>query len=254
MSDFKIKASVFIVTLNEEANIGRVLASCKEFDEIIVVDSGSTDETLTIAKNFNVKIVHNDWPGYAAQKEYAMSLCSNEWVLNLDADEELTPELKIKFKEIMDDGKYDSVRCQRKDYFMGSFFSELTKKQNNCRFYKKDVATFDQSRLAHERADISGNQIFVKEAFNHYGYSDIESITTKNNIYSSLKAKEKFLKGKKGSFLKLLISFPAFFIKTYLLQRYLFSGYRGFIISILTAYYMFIKEAKLIQYRENNNE
>lgn len=249
----KLPVSVFIITKNEEHNIERLLKSCSDMDEIIIVDSGSTDNTLEIAQDFDVKIIHNDWPGYAKQKAFAMTLCKNDWVLNLDADEELTSELVKRFTEIVSEEKYDSVRCQRNDMFMGKPFSKYTKKPNNCRLYRKKTAVFDTSRLAHERADINGSQLFIKEAFNHYGYNSISAITKKNNIYSSLKALEKFQKGKKASILKMLLISPIIFIKTYIFQGYIFSGMRGFIMAILTAYYMFIKEAKLYELNEEKN-
>ncbi|NVJ65832.1 MAG: glycosyltransferase family 2 protein [Gammaproteobacteria bacterium] len=250
----KLPISVFIITLNEERNIKRLLESCRDMDEIILVDSGSTDKTLEIAANYDVKISHNDWPGYAKQKAYAMSLCSHEWVLNLDADEELTPELIKKFAKIVKENKYDSVRCQRNDIFMGKRLSSFTKKPNNCRLYKKATASFDLSRFAHERADIKGSQVFIREAFNHYGYADIKTLTEKNNLYSSFKAEEKYSKNKKPSLLKLLLIFPAIFIKSYIFQRHIFSGKRGFILSVLTAYYLFIKEAKLFELYSNDRK
>lgn len=247
-----IPISVFIITQNEEKHIRRLLLSCQGFDEIIIVDSGSTDNTLSIAKEFGVSIFHRDWMGYAKQKSYAMSLCRNKWVLNLDADEELTSELIKSFKEAIKQDKYNSVRCQRNDVFLGKPLSRFTKMPNNCRLYKKDFATFDSSRLAHERADVQGMEQKIPQHFNHYGYSDIETITYKNNLYSSLKAKEKYLKNKKPSKIKLLLVFPLIFFKTYIIQRHVLSGYRGFILSISTAYYLFIKEVKLFEISELN--
>ena len=89
----KIPISVFIIAQDEEQHIARVLDSCQQFSEIILVDSGSSDNTKSIAESKGAKVLHHDWAGYAKQKQYAMSLCKNDWVLNLDADEELTPDL-----------------------------------------------------------------------------------------------------------------------------------------------------------------
>ena len=100
-SQAKLPISVFVVCFNEESNIRRLLDSCVDMDEIIIVDSGSTDNTIQIAKEYTDQITFNEWPGYAKQKAFAMSLCKNEWVLNLDADEELLPALVKRFAEVI---------------------------------------------------------------------------------------------------------------------------------------------------------
>jgi glycosyltransferase involved in cell wall biosynthesis len=243
----KLPISVFLITVNEEANIARVLKSCKGMDEVLVVDSGSTDQTVEIATQHGATVVHQDWQGYAKQKAFAMSMCKNEWVLNLDADEQLTSALIDAFMAAIAAGQCDAVRCQRNDVFIGKPMSRFTKKPNNCRLYKKSKATFDPTRLVHESADINGKEISIPEYFNHYGYSTIEVITAKNNEYSSLKAQEKFNKGKKASLIKLALVFPVIFLKGYIFQRHFLSGTRGFILSVSTAHYLFIKEAKLYQ-------
>ncbi|MFT5658330.1 MAG: glycosyltransferase involved in cell wall biosynthesis [Gammaproteobacteria bacterium] len=247
-SNAKLPISVFIVCFNEEANIRRVLESCANMAEIVVVDSGSTDRTVEIAKQYTDRVTYNEWPGYAKQKAYAMSLCKNEWVLNLDADEELLPALVKRFAEVIEADEFTSVRSQRNDLFIDRVFSPLTKKPNSRRLYKKSKAVFDSSRLAHESADIEGRELFVKEVFHHYGYNEIIPIVDKNNLYSTLKAQEKYDKGKAFSRLKLLLVFPLVFIKAYLLQRFMFSGMRGFIQSVNIAHYAFLKEAKLYEH------
>lgn len=243
----KLPISVFIITKNEEEHIEKTLKSVSLFDEVILVDSGSTDSTLDIAKRYRAKIYTHSWQGYAKQKQYAMSLCSNEWVLNLDGDEEVNPSLISAFKEIIEQDKADSVRFWRNDIFINKPLSTWSKKPNNHRLYKRSKSFFDDSRLAHESATVNGKEIFINETFDHFGYGSIETLTTKNNIYSSLKANEKFAKGKRYSNVKLITVFPLVFIKEYFFQRKIFSGKRGFILAIMGAYYAFIKEAKLFE-------
>jgi glycosyltransferase involved in cell wall biosynthesis len=243
----KLPVSVFIITKNEEEHIEKTLKSVSLFDEVILVDSGSTDSTLDIAERYGAKIYAHSWQGYAKQKQYAMSLCSNEWVLNLDGDEEVNPSLINAFKEIIGQDKADSVRFWRNDIFIGKPLSTWSKKPNNHRLYKRSKSFFDDSRLAHESATVDGTEIFINETFDHYGYHSVEVITSKNNIYSSLKANEKFAKGKRYSNVKLITVFPLVFMKEYFFQRKIFSGKRGFILAIMGAYYAFIKEAKLFE-------
>jgi hypothetical protein len=176
-----------------------------------------------------------------------MSLCSNEWVLNLDGDEQVNPSLINAFKEIIEQDKADSVRFWRNDIFIDKPLSTWSKKPNNHRLYKRSKSFFDDSRLAHESATVDGKEIFINETFDHFGYGSIETLTTKNNNYSSLKANEKFAKEKRYSNVKLITIFPIVFIKEYFFQRKIFSGKRGFILAIMGAYYAFIKEAKLFE-------
>ena len=246
----KLPVSVFIVCFNEESNIRRALESCSDMAEIVVVDSGSTDQTVEIVKEYTDKVFFNDWPGYAKQKAFAMSLCEHEWVLNLDADEELLAPLVSRFSEVIKQGKYTSVRCSRNDIFIGKLHARFTRKSNHCRFYAKSKAMFDCNRLVHESADVEGEQLVIKEAFNHYGDGAIELNITKSNGYSSLKAEEKFLKGQLFSIFKLVLIFPLIFIKAYFLHGYLFSGIRGLILSVNSAHYAFLKEAKLYEHWE----
>ncbi|EKT4489944.1 glycosyltransferase family 2 protein [Shewanella algae] len=239
--------SVFIITKNEEKHIAKTLESVKEMAEVILVDSGSTDRTIEIAKRYGAKVFEHEWMGYAKQKQYAMELCSNEWVLNLDGDEAINPQLVKAFQEIIEQDKADSVRFWRNDIFIGQALSRWSKKPNNHRLYKKSKSSFDDSRLAHESATVHGKEIFINKTFDHYGYDSISAITIKNNNYSTLKANEKFIKNKKASNLKLFLIFPLVFLKEYFLQRKIFSGRRGFILAIMDAYYAFTKEAKLFE-------
>lgn len=244
----KIPVSVFIVAQDEEQHIGRVLDSCQDFDEIIVVDSGSTDKTKSIAESKGAKVVHNDWPGYAKQKQYAMGLCLHDWVLNLDADEQLTQALIEAIRNfVTTEHDYVALKCRRNDLFVDQFFSTLTRLPTNTRLFHRQHVQYYIDNLVHEGPKINGKLKHTATFFNHFGYADIAQLTDKYNKYSSLKADEKFAKGKKASILKLLFIYPLEFIRNYFIYRYCFSGARGFIFSHLSAYYALLKEAKLYE-------
>ena len=248
----KLPISVFIITLNEEAHLEKTLKSVQDCAEIIVVDSGSTDKTCSIAQKYGAQVIHHEWLGYARQKQLALSYCSQEWALNLDGDEELTPECLSSIKKVIVDDKYACVRFKRNDIFIGKPLSKWSKKPNNLRFYKSKNAYFDESRYVHESASVKGKELYIDDAFNHYGYATINSLNQKNNTYSTLKAKEKFTKGKSFSTTKLVLAFPLFFCKEYFLQRKFMSGKRGFLLAVIKAYYAFSKEAKLYECYENS--
>lgn len=243
----KLPISVFVVTFNEETHLARLLASVTNFNEIVIVDSGSSDNTLKIAEQYGATVYHQEWLGFAKQKQYAMSLCSNEWVLNLDADEALNTQIISQISHVIQYGSADSIRFRRNDIFINKKSSLLTKLPKNRRLYKKSKAHFDSSVLVHETATIEGKEVLINEPFDHYGYNNISKLTDKNNQYSGLKALEKYQKCQTSSTAKLLYIFPFAVFKELIFQRQIFNGRRGLIKSIISAYYAFSKEAKLFE-------
>lgn len=250
----KLPISVFIITLNEEANIDRLLNSLKNFDEVVVVDSGSTDNTCSIAELHGAKVIFNTWQGYAKQKQFAMQRCKNQWVLNLDADEEIPANLLPKIQNAIKRNDINSVRFARCDLFLDKPMPRICSLFSNTRLYRKELASFDDSFLVHESATTKGKQIYINTPFIHYGYNDINTLVEKLNTYSTLKAIEKNNKGKKAKATKLLLSFPIEFLRKLIFQRFILFGYRGFILSVLYAHYSFLKEAKLYALNNTTNK
>ena len=246
-----IKVSVYIICKNEEKHIKRVLESVKEFTEIIIVDSGSIDNTLEIAKNYTDNIYHQEWMGFAKQKEYARSLCSNEWVLNLDADEELTIELKNEIISTINENKVDGLNIKISSLYLGKFNSEKSKFNRRIRFFRKDLGYYPD-KLVHESIIVNGKIKKAKGFIYDYGTIDLKTHLDKINAYSSLRAEEKFEKNKKSSLLKLLFVFPLAFFKSYIIKRSFLNGTRGFIASMNNSFYAYLKEAKL--YELNNKK
>ena len=246
-----IKVSVYIICKNEEKHIKRVLESVKEFTEIIIVDSGSIDNTLEIAKNYTDNIYHQEWMGFAKQKEYARSLCSNEWVLNLDADEELTIELKNEIISTINENKGDGLNIKISSLYLGKFNSEKSKFNRRIRFFRKDLGYYPE-KLVHESIIVNGKIKKAKGFIYDYGTIDLKTHLDKINAYSSLRAEEKFEKNKKSSLFKLLFVFPLAFFKSYIIKRSFLNGTRGFIASMNNSFYAYLKEAKL--YELNNKK
>lgn len=246
-----IKASVYIICKNEEKHIKRVLESVKEFDEIIIVDSGSTDNTLEIVKNYTKNIYHQEWMGFAKQKEYARSLCTNEWVLNLDADEELTNELKNEIINTINENKIDGLNIKISSLYLGKFNSEKSKFNRRIRFFRKDLGYYPE-KLVHESIMVNGKIKKAKAFIYDYGTIDLKTHLDKINAYSSLRAQEKFGRNKKSSLLKLLFVFPLAFFKSYFIKRSFLNGTRGFIASMNNSFYAYLKEAKLYEFNNKN--
>ena len=249
----KNKISVYIICMNEEKHIKRALEAVKEFDEIIIVDSGSIDNTLEIAKQYTNKIYYKKWEGEGIQKAYALSLCSNEWVLNLDADEEIDEELKEEIKKLADENYCDGLDIKFLEYYMGKKSSDLVKKNTHIRFFKKSKAEYKNLGV-HSQVSINGKINVSKGVIHHFSDKYIHELVMKNNNYSTLVSIQKDKKNKKASFLKLLFIFPLAFIKSFFLRRNIFNGKRGFIISFINAFYAFLKEAKLYELNNKSEE
>lgn len=239
--------SVYIICQNEQKHIERTLKAVQDFDEIIIVDSGSTDNTLEIAKKYTDKVFYKKWEGEGVQKAHALSLCSNEWVLNLDADEEVEEELKKELISFTQQDDYVALDIKFWEYSLGTQCSSLVRKNTHIRFFKKEFGSYKNLGV-HAQISIQNGKIKQSEhCIHHFSDKFIHELVVKNNNYSTLRAEQKQNNGKKHSLLKLVFVFPLSFFKSYILRRSIFDGKKGFITSVINAFYAFLKEAKLYE-------
>tara|TARA_R110002050_G_scaffold9504_1_gene32891 strand:+ start:32989 stop:33747 length:759 start_codon:yes stop_codon:yes gene_type:complete len=245
--------SVFLVVKNEGHNIERVLKSVQDFDDVVVVDSDSTDNTMELAAHYTNRLYNHEWQGMAVQKEYAKTLCKHDWVLNLDADEELTEELKQQIIDLTKELDVAGANIPIQEFFLGLPVHASAKKNSHIRLFRQSVGGFGTERF-HETASVKGKVVPLSGVINHYGEVSLEVKVRKANLYSSGKAIDKFEKGKRSSGVKLLLVFPVMFLKSYFIRRNFLNGWRGFIGSVVNAFYAFLKEAKLYEQGLTNKD
>lgn len=250
----KYPVSLVIIALNEESGIARCIESAPWVDEVILVDSGSSDATCEIAKKLGAKVTVEKWRGYQQQKTFACSLASHNWILSLDADEALSPELSLTLRNlaegiltppfVFDFEKNDGIEFSRLSFNLGRWIRYGGWYPDwQLRFFDRTRASW-QARHVHERV-VAQNYVRLEQAILHWPFdSHAEQIST-NNRYSSLGAQDLFERGKKFSFFKLVTKPISKFIETYLIKRGFLDGMPGFIISVGAAYSVFLKFAKL---------
>jgi glycosyltransferase involved in cell wall biosynthesis len=238
------KISVTVITKNEEKNISDCLKSVDWADEIIVVDSESTDKTVELAKQFTDKIFIRKWDGYVPQKRYALSLARNEWVLSLDADERLTPELKEEIINL-NPGSYTGFRIRRKNFL---FNKEIKScgwgNDDQLRLFKKDKTGLTD-RLVHESFTVTGNIGKLKAPMLHFTVSSISNYFSKINYYSSLKAEELFKKNKKVSAFSILLHTTSAFFTFFIIRGGFRDGIYGLVVSLIHSYTKLLNYLKL---------
>lgn len=241
-----MKVSVLILTFNEENHIEDCLKSVSWADEVIVVDSFSNDRTLKIIKEHNVKIVQEKWRGFSSQRNLGLEYCSNDWVLVVDADERVTPELKKEIINRLEQANdYNGYYIPRKTYFLGKWIKHCGWYPDHVlRLFRKSKGKYKE-RMVHESVELDGQAGYLSNCFIHYTYRDIEHFVDKMNSYSTLGAKEMFIKGKKVRLSDCMFRPSWALIKMYLLQRGYQDGIRGLIISVISAFYVFLKYIKL---------
>jgi glycosyltransferase involved in cell wall biosynthesis len=235
--------SVYLITKNEEAHLADVLASCAGADEIIVVDSGSTDRTLEIARSAGAKVIHQDWLGFARQKDFALKQCKHEWVLNMDGDEILSAGAIPRIKEAIANGGAAGYRLARDDEFMGESMAA-----SHCRpflrVYRRDQAVWDLEKTVHEHIIVPGKHPTIPGVIiQHKGYDKVTAYMDKLNRYAALKNVMWERRGRHGSAMRVLAAFPLAFIKHLFFRRMIFSGPRGFVRAMQDAFYVFLAEA-----------
>jgi len=238
-----MKISATVIVKNEEKNIADCLMSLDFADEIVVVDSGSSDRTKEICCRYpNVRFHERPWEGFGRQKNLAADLAINDWILNVDADERVTPEMLSAIRSV--DLQYTCFRVGRRNYFAGRWVRYCGWYPDyNIRFYDRRRGRFSE-RSVHEAVECDGQIGLLQGDLLHYTYDGISDYLKRMERYSSLAAGEIVARGKVPGWPS-LVGRPLFtFLKMFLLKRGFLEGYLGFQLSALYACYTFVKYAK----------
>jgi glycosyltransferase involved in cell wall biosynthesis len=239
--------SVYVIAYNDEPNMRVCLESVAGWaDELIIVDSHSTDKTAAIAREFTDKVYQVDFKGFGELRNRALSFCSNEWVFSLDSDERMTPELREEILQLLKTGPdADAYFVPRKNYFLGKWIK-------HCGWYPdyRQPQLFRKSRfryrqeLVHESFDCDGAVGYLKNSALQYPFRDIDHYIAKQDRYSDLMARRMTEQGRRFSAHQLVTHPLGAFARMYLLRKGFLDGMPGLILSGLYGYYTFMKYAK----------
>ncbi|MBW2609680.1 MAG: glycosyltransferase family 2 protein [Deltaproteobacteria bacterium] len=243
----EIPISVAIITKNEEERLPACLKSVSFADEVVVVDSGSVDETLDVARSFGAKIFIEEWRGFSDQKQFAVNQCNNVWVLILDADERI-PEATaniIKREIASDEQMISAYSFRRKNYFHGKWIKHCGWWPDRIvRLVNRKKGGFDGRRV-HESWLTEGRVEELDASIEHVSFQNYSELVAKMENYSNLAAAEMFEQGIRANPFTPILHGIWMFIRTYILEKGIFDGFDGFMISAMNAGGSFMKYAKL---------
>jgi len=246
--DTTIHLSALIITYNEEHKIKQVLEDLDFADEILVIDSFSTDKTIEIAQSFrNVKVTQHTFENYAIQRNFAIGLAKGRWILFLDADERLTPALKNEIIQTIQNKASDTAYyfnrtfmfCNKKLHYSGWQTDKI------IRLFRKEKASYSLQKTVHEKLQTTGNIGKLKNKLVHYSYTDYPSYKEKMISYGKLKANEEFTKGTKPNFFHFYLRPSYQFINQYVLRLGILDGKKGIVICYLNAFSVYVRFQKL---------
>ena len=248
MNNGKVMLSVAIITKNEEEMLAGCLESVSFADDIVVVDSESTDRTETIAREFNCRVFVEPWKGFGPQKMSAVEKCRHNWVLTLDAYERVPEETRDQIITVINrTSDADAYSLPIKAYFNGKWIRHCGWwPDEKVKLFKKDTCTVS-NRAVHEGVEVRGIKKKLSAPLVHYPTSQIRKVMAKMNLYSSLGAEELLKAGKKATFSKAIFHAIASFTKSYILKLGIFDGGEGFFISLTGSVTTFYKYVKLIE-------
>jgi len=230
--------TALVITYNEEQNIKTVLDHLAFADEIIVVDSFSNDKTFEIASDFkNVKVVQRVFDNFASQRNFALSLASNSWILFVDADERLTVELQKEISFIINQKNSASAYFVRRNFMFQNSKLRFSGWQTDkiIRLFRKENAIYNHEKIVHEKLIVSGKIGKLNNKLIHYSYSNFEDYKQKMIFYGKLKAKEEFIKNTKPNIFHFYVRPVYQFLNQYLLRFGILDGKKGIIICYLNA-------------------
>ena len=240
------RLTVTVITRNEADNLAAALASVAFADEIVVVDAESTDDTVAIARRFTDRVEVRAWPGYVAQKNYAASRASHDWILSIDADERVTPELSASIRQSLEPPpSHAAFRMKRVTRHLGRWIRSTDWYPDyQTRLYDRRSAEWT-GKYVHEALTPRGSVGDLSGELQHYPYRNVSDHLATIDRYTSLAAKQMREEGRKAGLLQLAGHPPLAFLRNYIAKGGIKDGAPGLIISALNAYYVFLKFAKL---------
>ena len=240
------KISISIITKNEKNNIKRCLESVKWADEVIIIDSGSTDATLAICQTYNCKIIETEWLGFGLTKQIGVNAATNDWVLSIDADEEVTNKLKNKILELIQSTTFHAFNIKRVSYYLKKRIKYSGWQTDYpLRLFNKKYGNFNNASVHESVIMDSKNTSTIQELMYHYPYQSINGHISKINLYTQLGAEKLFDKGKKTTLIYAVLSGIIKFIKMYVVKKGFLDGKEGFILAVLSGFSSTLKYFKL---------
>lgn len=239
--------SAVLITRNAERLLEQVLAALRWCDEILVVDSGSSDRTMAIAAGAGARVLHHDFEGYGPQKAWAVTQAANDWVLVVDGDEIVTPELQREIEQRLDRdaGAYTGYEIPISLVFLGRLMRHGGEyRMRHLRLYDRRRGNYNQNRV-HERVVLDGAIGRLDQHMLHDSYGSIAAYFEKFNEYTTAGARDLNQRGRTAGSATVVFRFPMEFIRQYFLRGHVFNGYPGFVWSLFSAMYPVVKYAKL---------
>jgi glycosyltransferase involved in cell wall biosynthesis len=239
------KLTVTVITRNEAPNIAAALASAAWADELLVVDAESTDDTAAIARRSGARVEVRPWPGYSAQKNYAASIASHDWILSLDADERVTPALAAEIQALLrSEPGHRGYRVPRISHYLGRWIRGTDWYPDyQLRLYDRRAGAWNGRRV-HESVALREQPGRLSNDLQHFPYRDISHHLATIDRYTTLAAEQMRAEGRVPSAAGVALHPPFAFLRNYLLRGGFMNGSAGLIVSVLNSYYVFLKLAK----------
>ncbi len=245
--------SAVVTTLNNAATLERCLTSVAWADEIVLLDSGSSDTTLAIAEKFHCRIFNEPFKGYSTQKQSAVDKATHAWILLLDADEALADGAREHIEKALENPQVAGFRLPRREQMFWTFQHRWSWVNAHLRLFDKRRGRLNQVPV-HAAPEVDGKVITLRAQMLHYGEPDIHTKVDKINHYSTGLVADKLARGSRFAAARMLVYPPIFFVRQYIFKRYVLTGWAGYISAATGAYYVFLKYAKLHEARRRKRD
>ena len=241
------RLSVIMITRNEQSNIARTLQAVQWADECIVLDSGSTDDTVAIARSWGARVYQQTWLGFGPQKNKALDYATGDWVLSLDADEVVSSALRRDIEQVVADNPQAAFQIQRHNFFCGQRLRYVWNNDWVLRLFRRGSARFSD-QVVHEALELRDASVPIRRLqghIDHYSVASLDQYLATMNNYTSLAAERDYQAGKQASLWKVGYKTLFMFVKSYVFKKGFLDGRLGLVVSVLNAQSKFYQYLKL---------